>query len=183
MEIGAPRPCFGVSHKKKDFRMSIFVNIRKAKNIKLISFLTLSIALILGFYLSNSSTSFSKNSKKKYLNKISNDIKDYNFSELEAYLSSCKGVYQLNCRKVVFKRLRDLAPNNYIVRSNYAYTLTKLLEHTESIPLYKEMIEDGEGDYILMEYYATSLLATGKSLHRVSCRHRGYPAHNKQSYI
>ena len=78
--------------------------------------------------------------RKKISNKIEAKISDLGFLELQDYLRNCRGQFQLECRRLVFKRMHEMEPHNYIVKSNYAYTLTESRKHKEAIKCFRKAI-------------------------------------------
>ncbi len=63
-------------------------------------------------------------------------------------------------------------PNDVGIQANLAFTLTSQDKHTEAIPLYQKLINEGEGTYDLFIYFAKSLQAVGREDEAITWNYR-----------
>lgn len=75
---------------------------------------------------------------------------------------ACMRQQQLACAEANFKGYLKANPNDTRTRALLAITLTDAGKHAESLPVYEQVMAEGEGTYDLFANYAISLDATGK---------------------
>lgn len=71
-----------------------------------------------------------------------------------------------------YRWLLERSPDDAFLKANLAFALTRQNKHGEAIPLYEELIKDGDAAYDLFAFYAVSLQATGKNEEAIAWNYR-----------
>ena len=71
-----------------------------------------------------------------------------------------------------YRRAAQKQPGEAFPRANLAFALTSQNKHLEAIPIYAQLIQEGEGTYDLFAWYARSLEAAGRDREAVLWNYR-----------